>query len=84
MLTYYDKAVHSLDAVSVDPIHLSDLATSKVAPDNNIAGPILRLARTLTPPLRPRNDGTEVSRSGTPVIERERGLQSLLPMSAAT
>src|SRR5215831_16797013 len=33
MLTYYDEAVHSLDAVGVDPIHLSDLATSKVAAD---------------------------------------------------
>jgi hypothetical protein len=78
MLTYYDEAVHSLDAVGVDPIHLSDLATSKVAADNNIAGPILRLARTLTPPLRPRNDGTEVSRSGAPVIERAMTSQALI------
>jgi hypothetical protein len=44
MLPYYDEAVHSLDAVGVDPIHIYDLATSKVAADKNIAGPILSLA----------------------------------------
>jgi hypothetical protein len=44
MLTYYNEAVHSLDAVGVDPIHIYDLATSKLAADNKIAGPILSLA----------------------------------------
>jgi|GraSoi2013_100cm_1033763.scaffolds.fasta_scaffold38297_2 hypothetical protein len=69
----------SLDAVGVDPIHIYDLATSKVAADNNIA-PSLAW-RTLTPPLRPRNDGTPQSVGQARRSSNERGPRNRsLPM----
>jgi hypothetical protein len=73
MLTYYNEAVHSLDAVGVDPIHIYDLATSKVAADNKIAGPILSLANP-----NARFGHTAVSRSGAPVIGRAWTSQALI------